>query len=209
MYQASAGTHLDVDGAGREIDDTDVLKAFEATPQIREQTRVAFFTYDDTRAADVSKALGSVPNVASVYQIPTLLVTGKRRYQESGPPQDLSIKKLRLLAARAHADVLVVFDDGYRGGGANGWAALNILLVPALFTPWLSNETESYAQAHLIDVRNGYVYGEVTSEAKGGKGAVTIYATPVKEIADQQWPSVLEGVKGKLAERLRPSVAAP
>ena len=207
MYQASAGTHLDVDGTGHEIDDVEVQKAFEASPQLGTKNRVAFFTYDDARADDVTKALASVPNVASVYQIPTLLVTGKRRYQEtasSQTPQELSIKKLRLLAARAHADVLVVFDDGYRGGGANGWALLNILIVPMAFTPWLSNETETYAQAHLIDVRNGYVYGEVTAEEKGGKAAVTIYAPQVKEVADGLWPKVLSGVKTKLAEKMQP-----
>ena len=59
--------------------------------------------------------------------------------------------------------------------------ALNILLVPMLITPWLSNETESYAQAHVIDVRNGYVYGEVSTEEKSGSRAVTIYAPNVSD----------------------------
>jgi hypothetical protein len=210
MYQASSGVKFDVDGAGREVDDTDVLKAFEASPQLGEKSRVAYYTFDDAHAEDVTKAIASAPNVSSVYQIPTLLVSGKRKFQENASyaqPQELSIKKLRLLAARAHADVLVVFDHGYRGGGVNGWVALNILLVPMLFTPWLSNKTESYAQAHVIDVRNGYVYGEVETEQKSGSGAVTIYAPNVSEVADEQWPKLLEGVKVKLGEKLRPEPA--
>ncbi|MDB4942397.1 MAG: hypothetical protein JWP97_1931 [Labilithrix sp.] len=209
-YQASAGTALDVDGGGKEVDDADVLKAFQASPQIGEKIRVAYFTFDGAHSEDTTSALASVPNVASVYPIPTLLVTGQRRFQEPGPLQALSIKKLRLLAARGHADVLVVFDHGYRGGGVNGWAALNVLLVPMLFTPWMSNRTESYAQAHVIDVRNGYVYGEVSAEEKGGSGAVTIYGPSVADVADEQWPRVLGGVKVKLGETLRPTlVAAP
>ena len=207
MYQASTGVKLDVDGAGREVDDEDVAKAFQASPQLGEKSRVAYYTFDDAHSEDITKTIASVPNVSSVYQIPTLLVSGKRRFQESSPyapPQELSIKKLRLLAARAHADVLVVFDHGYRGGGVNGWVALNILLVPMLITPWLSNETESYAQAHVIDVRNGYVYGEVSTEEKSGSRAVTIYAPNVSDVADQQWPKLLDGVKVKLGEKLRP-----
>jgi len=207
MYQASSGVKLEVDGNGREIDDADVAKAFEASPQLGEKSRVAYYTFDDAHADDITKTIAAVPNVASVYQIPTLLVSGKRKFQETpsyAPPQELSIKKLRLLAARAHADVLVVFDHGYRGGGVNGWVALNVLLVPMLFTPWLSNETESYAQAHVIDVRNGYVYGEVATEEKSGSGAVTIYAPNVADVADQQWPKLLDGVKVKLGEKLRP-----
>ena len=211
MYQASSGAKFEIDGTGKEIDDVDVAKAFEAAPQLGAKSRVAYYTFDDAHTEDITKTIAAVPNVSSVYQIPTLLVTGKRKFQETnsyGPPQELSIKKLRLLAARAHADVLIVFDHGYRGGGVNGWVALNVLLVPMLITPWLSNETESYAQAHVIDVRNGYVYGEVSTEEKSGSHAVTIYGPNVSDVADQQWPRLLEGVKVKLAEKLRPEAPA-
>ncbi len=207
MYQASSGTKFEIDGGGREVDEADVAKAFDASPQLGASSRVAYYTFDDAHAEDITKAIAAVPNVASVYQIPTLLVSGKRKFQDSpayAPPQELSIKKLRLLAARAHADVLVVFDHGYRGGGVNGWVALNVLLVPMLITPWLSNKTESYAQAHVIDVRNGYVYGEVETIAKGGSGAVTIYGPNVADVAELQWPTLLDGVKTKLGDKLRP-----
>ena len=45
-YQASGGVKFDIDGAGREIDDTDVAKAFEARPQISERVRIAYYTFD-------------------------------------------------------------------------------------------------------------------------------------------------------------------
>ena len=99
----------------------------------------------------------------------------------------------------------MVFDHGYRGGGVNGWVALNVLLVPMLFTPWLSNKTESYAQAHVIDVRNGFVYGEVETAEKSGSGAVTIYGPNVADVAEQQWPKLMDGVKTKLGEKLHPT----
>lgn len=208
-YQAG-GAKFDTDGSAREVDDADIGRAFEAAPQLHEKSRVAYYSFDDENIADVEKTIASVPNVESVYRIPKLLVTGQRKYAESsyGTAQEISVKKLRLLAARNHADVLVVFDHGYRGGGANGWCALNILVLPIFFTPWRSNETETYAQAHVIDVRNGYVYGELETEAKAGKDAVTIYAPGVNDIAKGLWPELLAGLKVKLAEKLQPSTAA-
>jgi hypothetical protein len=205
-YQASAGTKFEIDGAGREIDDTDVAKAFEAHPQIGEKMRVAYYTFDDTRADDVEKMLATVPGVTTTYRIPKLLVSGQRRFEERwsyGPQPELSVKKLRLLAARAHADVLLVFDHGWRGGGVNGLVALNILIVPIFITPWLSTETESYAQAFVIDVRNGYIYGEVSADAKGGKSMATIYSDGVDTVAQQQWPQLLDTVKGQLTTKVR------
>lgn len=204
-YQASAGVKFDVDGAGREIDDADVAKAFAARPQIPTEMKVAYYSFDEERAADIEKMLASVKGVTSTYRIPKLLVTGERRFHESSPwsqPQELSVKKLRLLAARAHADVLVVFDDGWRGGGVNGLAALDVLVLPIFVAPWISNETESFAQAFVIDVRNGYLYGEVSEEAKGGKGAVTIYADSPSDVAAQLWPSLLGRVRTKLTDRI-------
>ena len=106
MYQASSGVKFDADGSGREVDDADVLKAFEASPQLGEKSRVAYYTFDDAHADDITKTIAAVPNVSSVYQIPTLLVSGKRRFHENAryaEPQELSIKKLRLLAAEPAA----------------------------------------------------------------------------------------------------------
>jgi len=211
MYQASSGVKFDVDGAGREIDDADVAKAFDARPQISDRVRVAYYTFDDARADDVEKMLAGVPGVTSTYRIPKLLVSGQRRFEERssyGMQPELSVKKLRLLAARAHADVLLVFDHGWRGGGVNGLVALNILIVPIFVTPWLSNETESYAQAYVIDVRNGYLYGEASADAKGGKSMVTLYGDKPDDVADKQWPELLDTVKAQLTTKLRENAKA-
>ena len=86
--------------------------------------------------------LEASPRVRGTYAIPPLMVTGERRFdqpthgrirREAKPP---SIKKLRLLAARAKSDVLVVFDYGYRQRQVpNGWVATSVLLLPVLFVP--------------------------------------------------------------------------
>jgi len=208
MYQASQGTRFEPD-SGKEINDDDVRKAFDASPQIGQSSRVAYYTFDDEHEADIEKMLAATPHVTSVYKIPPLLVTGQRPYQENyGPPQEVSMKKLRLLAARAHADVLVVFDHGYKGGGVNPLVAFNVLLVPALFTPWLSNETDSYAQAFVFDVRNGYLYADMKTTDKAGDHYVTIYGRTPQDVANDMWPKLLSDVQAKVAQSMQPTAAA-
>ena len=183
---------FDVDTAAQ-IDDEDIKKAFEARPQLPGQLRVAYYSFDATIAKDLEPALASVPGISSVYRIPPLLVSGERRFDEGAfgrPAREVTVKKLRLLAARAHCDALVVVDHGYRGGGANGLAALNILLVPMLFVPFIDNTTESYADAYLIDTRNGYLYGHVTEDDKRGDKFVTVYGKGAREVAEEQWKTL-------------------
>lgn len=209
-YSASGTSRFALD-SDKEINDEDVGKAFAANPQMGEKVKVAYYTFSEKRAEDIEQKLAKTKNVASVYRIPPLLVTGQRRFQEQNhwaPPQEVGTKKLRLLAARAHADVLVIFDHGWRGGGANGWAALTPLIVPVFIVPFLSNETESYAQAWVLDVRNGYLYGEVSTETKSG-GDVTIYGPSAETIAEQQWPKLLEAIGHKIEEKLAPTPVAP
>lgn len=208
MYQASQGARFEPD-SGKEINDDDVRAAFDASPQVGESSKVAYYSFDDDRSADIEKMLSATPHVTSVYKIPRLLVTGQRPYETtSGPPQEVSLKKLRLLSARAHADVLVVFDHGYRGGGVNPLVAFNVLLVPMLFTPWLSNETESYAQAFVFDVRNGYLYADFKTSDKGGDHFVTIYGRNPEDVANDQWPKLLTDVQAKVAKAMEPTASA-
>jgi hypothetical protein len=188
-YMPGRTAAFDVDHAAQ-IDDEDIRKAFDAKPQLPGQMRVAYYTFDPQIATDLDATLAKVPGVTSVYRIPPLLVTGQRRVEDHSawaPPREVTVKKLRLLAARAHADALVVVDHGYRGGGANPLAAANMLIVPALFLPFLDTTVEGYAEAYLIDVRNGYLYGHVTEDDKRGEAYATIYAKSAKQYADEQW----------------------
>ena len=162
---------------------------------------MAFYSFDPKVTKDLEQTLAAVPGVASVYEIPSLMVTGNRRIDEERPygqAHEVTVKKLRLFAARAHADVLVVADHGYKTGGANGLAAFDILLVPALFLPMLDNTVEGYAEAFVIDVRNGYLYGQVTEDDKRGPRYATIYEKSTDEIADEQWQTLRDGLKKDL-----------
>lgn len=204
-----------------EIDDEDIRKAFEARPQLPAAgIEVAYYTFDPAIAKDLDATLAALPAVSRVYRIPPLLVTGQRRVDEGdlyAPPREVSVKKLRLLAARAHADVLVIADHGYRTGGANGLVGLTALLVPALFLPFLDNTVTGYAEAYVLDVRNGYLYGHLTEEDVRGEKYATIYDKSATTIAEEQWVTLRDALRKDLtrlveSERARakePAAARP
>ncbi len=192
VYVPSHVAHFDPEGGG-EINDDDVKKAFEAKPQLGDHLNVAYFDFDQSKNADVEQALRAIPGVGTIYSIPPLAVTGARRFDEPAPSwappstQPLSVKKLRLLAARAHCDVVVVVDYGYRSDvSANGLAAFDVLLLPALFLPFREIKVESYVDSFVVDTRNGYLYGETTNSHDDKKSFQTIYASD-SDLVAAQW----------------------
>jgi len=188
VYRPSQHAQFEID-ATREVTDEDVEKAFAARPQLPETFKVAYYSFDAERTGDVEEMLAGVSGVESVYRIPPLMTSGKRRLQHAepwAPPEEVSVKKLRLLAARARADVLVVVDAGYEQKSVNGLVALNALIVPIFFTPWLDRSAESYLEAYVIDTRNGYLYGHLLAEENGGDAFATIYAD-ADEVIEAHW----------------------
>ncbi|MDC0740229.1 hypothetical protein [Polyangium mundeleinium] len=206
-YTPARNTNFEMDREA-EIDDEDIRKAFEARPQMPAGAiRLAYYTLDPEVAGDLERVFGRLPGVTSVYRIPSLLVTGQRRLSEGhgngypyGPPQDISLKKLRLLAARANTDVLVIVDHGYRNMGANPLVATTALLLPVLFVPFVDTEVKGYVEAFVLDVRNGYLYGHVSEEDTRGEPYATIYAKSAKDYADEQWIDLRQSLQKQLAK---------
>ncbi|MCC6559368.1 MAG: hypothetical protein IT372_41120 [Polyangiaceae bacterium] len=211
VYRPNTAGQVDLDPA-LEINDEDVRKAFEARPQLQPSLAVACYSFDPRRADELDGMVRSLPGVRSVYRIPPLLVTGERRFQEVSPwepPKPVSVKKLRLLAARAHADVLMIFDYGYKTSRpANGLVAFNVALLPALFLPFLDLEVESYLETYVVDTRNGYLYGHLTSDAKDREDYVSIYTQLEERFVEKQWKEIVDGTKrrlgGLLVEEAKP-----
>lgn len=173
-----------------QIDDDEIRKAFEARPQMPASAiRLSYYTFDPEIAGDLDKTFSTMPGVSSVYRIPPLLVTGQQRYQE-GPERrtsDVSIKKLRLLAARAKTDVLVIVDHGVQNGGVNPLIGLTVLLVPVLFVPFIDTFIKGYVETFVIDVRNGYLYGHLVQDDERGNEYATIYSKKAEAYASEQW----------------------
>jgi hypothetical protein len=208
MHQPARDAGFVVDPAF-EINDDDVNKAFAAKPQLPEKIEVAYYSFDKKRSDTLSDTLGAAPNVVSSYQIPGLFVTGKGRFDDdvrnwySEPKKPVSVKKLRLLAARANSDVLVLFDHGYKWDSSpNGWAATGILLLPVLFVPMADYVVESYLDTYVIDVRNGYLYAHLTSLTKDEIDTELVYSDAATEMLDDQWSRLETETRTKLAKLL-------
>jgi biopolymer transport protein ExbD len=189
VFRPAQDASFEVEPA-REITDEDVRKAFAAKPQLPKRVRVAYYVFDEEYAEPIETMLRTVPAVASSYRIPTLLGTGKRRFDEPAygpapPSPPLSIKKLRLMAARARADVLVIFDYGHRiSYSPNGLVAFGVALVPVLFLPVQDVEVKSYLDTYVFDTRNGYLYGQVTADRDAEDDFLFIYSDRGSELAD-------------------------
>lgn len=197
----------------REITEDDIRVAFQARPQLPERVRVAYFSYDAARVDEIEAALHAIPRVEGTYRIPTVMVTGQRRYSEArpwDPPRDVGIHRLRLLAARARCDVLVVFDYGWRADrDANGYAALNVLLVPALFAPFLDVRVESYLDTYVIDTRNGYLYRHLSATQRGAEGRVNVWSSAERRLVEGQWGRLMGDTRRDLAAVFAEGRTAP
>jgi hypothetical protein len=213
MMQASSGTQFELNRA-QEINDEDIRKAYEARPQLPTKFRVAYFSFDSQKAKDIGTMLQSVPGVTSVYEIPRSLVTGERKYQQNnmGYHQDtpvISMKKLRLLAARSQSDILYIFDYGAQKGGVNGWFGLVPLILPIFFVPMVDSSAESYLESFMIDIRNGYLYHHESLELKGGNPQTTIYGKSSTSYIEEQWGELLKRTGTRLGEVIATEHARP
>ena len=205
VYQPArtAGFRLD---DPREIDDETIAKAFAAKPQMPDQVRVAYYVFDDEQAEPIEQVLTAVPGVVSTYRLPTFLVDGSRKLEQVSPYRQperapIRIKQLRLLAARAGADVLVIVDQGHRVSTMpNGLVALGVAIVPLFFVPWHDVEVESYADSYVIDVRNGYLYGQASTDRSDSKEFLTIYNAEGEAMVEQQLDELMNDTRSLLTK---------
>ncbi|MCA9671447.1 MAG: hypothetical protein KC503_37880 [Myxococcales bacterium] len=203
VYSPASAAGFDL-SPGREIDDAAIERAFKARPQLRVPARVAFYSFDPSRTDQIAEQLEQLPQVKSTYAIPPFIMTGQRRFDERAPRQrPPSLKKMRLLAARARCDLLLIFDYGHRIKRTLNWlSAFTVFIVPTLFLPYLDEEVESYLTAYVIDVRNGYLYGQVTSDKKRGKAYSSIYSDWGTETTKAFWSKLLGDTRGALDKLL-------
>ena len=214
LYQPGRAVRLD---PSDQVSDDEIGAAFGARPQLSGKLRVAYFAFDDKHAADLERTLGGLPGVEATYRIPELLVLGKRRFQEETPDaaQPLSLRQLRLQAARARCQLLVVVDYGYKiDRSVNGWVVLNALVLPSLFVPFLDSEVESYMDSYVIDVRNGYLYGQLNAREEGEKKRLTIWSDADEDLVDSQWWALLTATNDTLKKVIAdgapdPAIAVP
>ncbi|MGM0596363.1 MAG: hypothetical protein ACQES9_04925 [Myxococcota bacterium] len=167
---------------GREINDEDKKKAYEAKPQIISPSRLAYYNLT-RKEKNFEQELSQLENIKSTYKIPFILIEGinaennnsyhNRRFEKK---EAISIKKLRLLGARAHADLLLVYSTTAKTEiSVNPWIVSSVFLITPLFIPMYDLKVVLTMNVWLLDIRNGYLYKEISLTRCGQKKYLNIW----------------------------------
>lgn len=158
----------------RKITDADIQKAFEAQPQLKAPLNIAVYNagFECPAFAD---SLRQRTNVNDVYIVSPALIEGDLYYQRKKSrwlssyrtPAPINIEQLRLLAAQAKADLLLFYGISMSEEKTlNSVAWTYFLLIPAFFAHGNTVIAKAQVDLYYIDVRNGFLYKQVSLEDK-------------------------------------------
>ncbi|WP_193367036.1 hypothetical protein [Pelagibius marinus] len=77
-----------------------------------------------------------------------------------------TVRRIRLGAARLHVDAVLIYETFGRSEESSNPLGLTKLALIGFFLPTENVEAEGFAQAVLVDVRNGYTYGTASAVAE-------------------------------------------
>jgi hypothetical protein len=125
-----------------------------------------------------------------------------------------TVRDIQLGAARQHVDAVLIYEAFANSESySNPLAVTKLALVGFFLAPSESVSADGYAQAVLVDVRNGYSYGFASAEAvDGGHGlttSVNLDESQISAIVDAKTAAVMKltGEVEKLARELRLDLA--
>lgn len=172
-YQSASERAISEPGhrEGIRFDDASVEEQFARSAQIPIPMKLAlvgvernpYGVFSDVDTAAFEKSLAAEPLlVRDVVPLFELLVAQQSR--------TFDVDLLRRAAARAHADVLLVYEQKVDvHEGPNLLAILNLTIVGNFIFPGLSYDLTLETRAAVVDVRSGVVYTAV-SDVRGGHG---------------------------------------
>ena len=198
----------------REITDGDIRKAFNARPQLRVPAALALYEMGPRDKA-LPKQMKKLPGVRNLYEVPSLLVEGprtgsahRRSMRSHGQRVVVSLKKLRLLSARARSDVLVLSSTTVEQRARPNWLlAFAPLLVTSLVMPMNHVEVTLKREVLVLDVRNGYLYEHFKLQRSTKKRYVNSLAlgSTFKRLADK----LRDRLRGQTVKQLRAFLDRP
>ncbi len=77
-----------------------------------------------------------------------------------------TVRRIRLGAARQHVDAVLIYETFGRSEESSNPLAVTKLALIGFFLPTENVAAEGFAQAVLVDVRNGYTYGTASAVAE-------------------------------------------
>jgi hypothetical protein len=211
-YLREEGLAVDVQGGFR-FDDAAIEESFRMPDQLVFPMRIAVYGlesnryghFEDARTGDLGKALeGSREHFSDVLPLPDFLIGGRSR----------DVETLRKAAARAHADVLLLYEQEVDlDTSTSPLLLLNLAVLPCWLVPTTPFEVDLDTSAALVDVRNGVVYATArdrrTGDGVAPSASTDAWAKDVKAaLREEAFSSLRDSLKGKL-DRLRESKPAP
>ncbi|MDW3205957.1 MAG: hypothetical protein R8L07_10495 [Alphaproteobacteria bacterium] len=116
-----------------------------------------------------------------------------------------AMRSIRLASARQHLDAVLVYESfGQSKNSATPLSALNVTLIGMALVPANLIEGQGFAQAILLDVRNGYTYGNAV--AVGDSASLSTYSntgSAEKTRAEAAAADAVETLTEQVADMMR------
>jgi hypothetical protein len=195
----------------QEINDEDIKKAYMAKPQIVPPSALAFYNLTQGEK-EFEKGLSTLKKIKSIYKIPSILVEGlgnqeSSHYRQRSETPPVSIKKLRLLGARSHSDLLLVYANRAETEvTVNPWIVSSVLLITPLFMPMYDVKVTMKINVWLMDIRNGYLYKEISLSASKNEKYLNLFNmdkasdTLLAKLKTELFPTVMKEIKKTLSK---------
>jgi hypothetical protein len=181
QYLAAYSPAAPAEGAAGAVD-SEIAAAANVEPQLRFPARLGLARIDrgglspvPAAEADAWRALagrlgGGYGEFVPVSPLIAALAAPDRPAPPSGVlPWDYRkslaevVREVRLGAARQHLDAVLIYEPFGRSEGTSNPLAVTKLALIGFFLPTEDVEAEGFAQAVLVDVRNGYTYGTASA----------------------------------------------
>jgi hypothetical protein len=214
VYQPARSQGFALDAA-TDVDDASIARALAGEqgppPTWPTSFGLAFYAFDQQRSDALRPRLAALPGVNKIRQLPFSLregANGLRSRDYAGVADPVSVRRMRLLAAREDCQVLVVADYGSRYSRVtNNWVISSLLLVPVLFAPMIDVSAESYLDVYAIDVQSGRLLAEIRKDAIDIRQE-TALADSSSSLLEAQWKRLLSQVIAELPQRFAPRAPA-
>ena len=177
-YNAGAGKTPDATSSALAAIDAEILAAAAVEPQLRFPARLGLARIDNGRLTAIPAAEGKAwhslaERLGSGYGamlpvsplIAALATPATIEDVDYGSRLAEVVREIRLGAARQHLDAVLIYETFGTSEATDNALAITKLAIIGFFLPTEDVEAEGFAQAVLVDVRNGYTYGTAMATA--------------------------------------------